>query len=157
MSAQTIITVLEKLITLHSSLNELASKKTTIIQEGNTDALIALLIDEQKHVTAITRAEQEREKAVLAFTSGKLVKIDEIIELAKPAEADILRRLKTELVDEVMTLKEKNELNQQLLITSLQFVNLSLDLLRPQDRNYTYGQNSQEPEKKIISTFDSKA
>lgn len=157
MSAQTIITVLEKLITLHKRFNEVASKKTKIIQDGNMDALTALLMDEQKHVTAITQIEREREKAVLAFTSGRLVKMDEIIELAEPAEADVLSRLKAELVDELMKLKAQNELNQQLLITSLQFVNLSLDLLRPQDRNYNYNQINQEPVKKVISTFDSKA
>lgn len=157
MSAQTIITVLEKLIKLHKRFNEVASKKTTIIQDGNMDALTALLIDEQKHVIAITQTEREREKAVLAFTSGRLVKMDEIIELAEPAEADVLSRLKAELVDEMLKLKTQNELNQQLLITSLQFVNLSLDLLRPQDRNYNYDQTNQEPAKNVISTFDSKA
>ncbi len=56
-----------------------------------------------------------------------------------------------------MKLKEQNELNQQLLITSLQFVNLSLDLLRPQDRNYNYDKTNQEPPKKMKSMFDSKA
>ncbi len=105
-SAQTIITVLEKLIKLHKSLNQLAEKKTTIIKEGNTDALTALLIDEQKHVTAITQMEKEREKAVLAFMSGKKATIDEVIEVAEPTEADALRRLKEELLDEIKKLKE---------------------------------------------------
>ncbi len=99
MSAQTIITVLEKLIKLHKSLNQLAEKKTTIIKEGNTDALTALLIDEQKHVKAITQMEKEREQAVLAFMSGKKATIDEVIEVADPTEADVLRRLKEELLD----------------------------------------------------------
>ena len=157
MSAQPIITVLEKLIKLHKSLNQLAEKKTTIIKEGNTDALTALLIDEQKHVTAITQMEKEREKAVLAFMSGKKATIDEVIEVAEPTEADALRRLKEELLDEIKKLKDQNELNQQLLVTSLQFVNLSLDLLRPQDRNYNYDKTNQEPPKQMKSMFDSKA
>ncbi len=157
MSAQTIITVLEKLIKLHKSLNQLAEKKTTIIKEGNTDALTALLVDEQKHVKAITQIEKEREQAVLAFMSGKKATIDEVIEVANSNEADTLRRLKAELLTEVMKLKEQNELNQQLLITSLQFVNLSLDLLRPQDRNYNYDKTNQEPPKNMKSMFDSKA
>lgn len=156
-SAQIIVTVLEKLIKLHESLNQLASKKTTIIQEGNTDALTALLIDEQRHVKAITQMEKEREEAVLACMSGGAATIDEVIEVANPEDADRLRGLKEKLLIEVMKLKEQNELNQQLLITSLQFVNLSLDLLRPQDRNYNYDQNNQEPVQKAISTFDSKA
>lgn len=156
-SAQTIITELEKLIKLHNSLNQLANKKTTIIKEGKTDALTALLVDEQKHIKVITQTEKEREKAVLAFMSGRSATLDEVIEVADTAEADILRHLKEELLNEIMKLKGQNELNQELLITSLQFVNLSLDLLRPQDRNYNYGQNNQEPQNKGISMFDSKA
>ena len=157
MSAQSIITALEKLIKLHKSLNQLAEKKTTIIKEGNTDALTALLVDEQKHVKAITQIEKEREQAVLTFMSGKKATIDEVIEVANSNEANTLRRLKEELLTEVMKLKEQNELNQQLLITSLQFVNLSLDLLRPQDRNYNYDKTNQEPPKNMKSMFDSKA
>lgn len=157
MSAQTIITVLQKLIKLHKSLNQLAQKKTTIIKEGNTDALTALLIDEQKHVTEITQMEKEREQAVLAFMSGKKAKIDEVIEVAEPIEADALQRLKEELLNEIKKLKDQNELNQQLLVTSLQFVNLSLDLLRPQDRNYNYDKTNGEPPKQMKSMFDSKA
>ena len=157
MSAQTIITVLEKLIKLHKSLNQLAEKKTTIIKEGDTDALTELLIDEQKHVKAITQIEKEREQAVLALMSGKNATIDEVIEIAESTEADVLRHLKEELLTEIMKLKEQNELNQQLLITSLQFVNLSLDLLRPQDRNYNYDKTNQEAPKNMKSMFDSKA
>lgn len=157
MSAQTIITVLEKLITLHKSLSQLADKKTTIIKEGNADALTALLIEEQKHVKAITQLENEREQAVLTFMSGKKFTLDEVIEVAEPTEANTLQRLKEELLNEVMKLKQQNELNQQLLITSLQFVNLSLDLLQPYDRNYNYDKNNQESPKKIKSMFDSKA
>ena len=96
-SVQTIITALEKLIKLHKSLNQLAEKKTNIIKEGNTDALTALLIDEQKHVKAITQMENEREQAVFTFMSGKKATIDEVIEVANPTEADSLRRLKEEL------------------------------------------------------------
>lgn len=157
MSAQTIITVLEKLINLHKSLNQLAEKKATIIKEGDTDALTELLIDEQKHVKAITQIEKEREQAVLTLMSGKDATIDEVIEIVGPTESDTLRHLKEELLTEIMRLKEQNELNQQLLITSLQFVNLSLDLLRPQDRNYNYDKTNQEAPKNMKSMFDSKA
>ena len=93
-SAQTIITVLEKLIELHKSLNQLANKKTTIIREGNTDALTALLIDEQKHVKAITQTEKEREEAVFACMSGKQASIDEVIEIVNRQDADRLRQFK---------------------------------------------------------------
>lgn len=157
MSAQSIIQALDQLLKLHQNLNQLAAKKTSIIKEGNTDELTVLLIDEQKYVKNITQTEKVREQAVQAFMSGKMVTLDEVIEVAERQEAEELRRLKEELLTEVKKLKERNELNQQLLVTSLQFVNLTLDLLRPQDRNYNYDKTNQEPIKKGQSMFDSKA
>ena len=54
-------------------------------------------------------------------------------------------------------LKDINELNQQLIQQSLQFVNLQLDLLLPNELdNYSKEQAGQEPMPKL-SLFDSKA
>lgn len=158
MSAQPIIEALEQLIKLHKGFNKLASKKKNIIMESDTDALATLLIDEQKYVKAISQIESKRQEAVQTFLKDrKNVTLDQVIEEAQPDEAEILQRLKIELLEEVTQLKEQNELNQQLLVHSLQFVNLSLDLLRPQDRNYNYDRNEQEPIRKTRSMFDSKA
>ncbi|WP_182480604.1 flagellar protein FlgN [Peribacillus asahii] len=156
MSAQPIIEALEQLIKLHQDFNKLASKKKNIIIEGDTDALTALLMDEQKYVKAISQIEIKRQEAVQTFLdSQQNATFDQVIEEAPSFEAEILQRLKMELLEEVTQLKEQNEFNQQLLVQSLQFVNLSLDVLRPQDRNYNYG-NEQAP-KQSISMFDSKA
>ncbi|MFB5282819.1 flagellar protein FlgN [Peribacillus sp. Hz7] len=157
MSAQPIIEALEQLIKLHKGFNKLASKKKNIIIEGDTDALTALLIDEQKYVKAISQIETKRQEAVQTFLKRpeNATTLNQVIEEAQPEEAETLQRLKIELLEEVTQLKEQNELNQQLLVQSLQFVNLSLDVLRPQDRNYNYG-NEQAP-KPSISMFDSKA
>jgi len=156
MSAQPIIEALEQLIKLHQGFNKLASKKKNIIIEGDTDALTALLMDEQKYVKAISQIEIKRQEAVQTFlNSQQNAAFDRVMEEAQPSEAEVLQRLKIELLEEVTQLKEQNEFNQQLLVQSLQFVNLSLDVLRPQDRNYNYG-NEQAP-KQSISMFDSKA
>ncbi|MFJ8266887.1 flagellar protein FlgN [Peribacillus asahii] len=156
MSAQPIIEALEQLIKLHQGFNKLASKKKNIIIEGDTDALTALLIDEQKYVKAISQTEIKRQEAVQTFLKHqKNATLNQVIEVAQLEEAEILQRLQIELLEEVTQLKEQNEFNQQLLVQSLQFVNLSLDVLRPQDRSYNYG-NEQAP-KPSISMFDSKA
>ncbi|USK69979.1 flagellar protein FlgN [Peribacillus asahii] len=156
MSAQPIIEALEQLIKLHQGFNKLASKKKNIIIEGDTDALTALLIDEQKYVKAISQIETKRQEAVQTFLKHQQnATLNQVMEEAQPEEAEVLQRLKIELLEEVTQLKEQNEFNQQLLVQSLQFINLSLDVLRPQDRNYNYG-NEQAP-KPSSSMFDSKA
>lgn len=61
MSARNIIESLEKLIKLHKSFNQLAIRKTAILKASDTEAITALLIQEQKHIKAISQTDMERE------------------------------------------------------------------------------------------------
>ncbi|MEJ9229496.1 flagellar protein FlgN [Peribacillus butanolivorans] len=162
MSARNIIDSLEKLIKLHKSFNQLALRKTTILKASDTEAITALLIEEQKHIKAISQTDKEREAAVEGFFTAKgavrqTASIDTVMELTEPIETAALKRLKKELIDEVAKLKERNILNQQLIYQSLQFINVSLDILRPQNQDLNYGKSVKKPTKSGIGIFDSKA
>ncbi|MFE3972664.1 MULTISPECIES: flagellar protein FlgN [unclassified Peribacillus] len=162
MSARNIIESLGKLIKLHKSFNQLAIRKTAILKASDTEAITALLIQEQKHIKAISQTDMEREGAVKEFlavngTVGKKASIHAVTELTGPVETEIIERLKAELIDEVTKLKERNGLNQQLIYQSLQFINVSLDMLRPQNQNLNYGDSVKKPVKSVMAMFDSKA
>ncbi|MGG4264129.1 flagellar protein FlgN [Peribacillus simplex] len=161
MSARNIIELLEKLIKLHKSLNQLAIGKTAILKASDTEAITSLLIQEQKHIKAISQTDMEREGAVKEFLAvngmvGKKASIHAVTDLTGPVETEILERLKAELIDEVAKLKERNSLNQQLIYQSLQFINVSLDMLRPQNQNLNYGDSVKKPMKSGRAMFDSK-
>ncbi|WP_409302839.1 flagellar protein FlgN [Peribacillus sp. SCS-155] len=162
MSAEHIKTALEMLIKLHKSLNSLAAKKTDIIKKGDTGALNQLLIDEQKHIKAIEMTERDRQTAVEAFLQNKgraigPATITTVIELSSTSHAEDLDRLKEELIEEAAQLKEQNQLNQQLVYQSLQFINLSLDMLRPQSQTFNYGKPAGQKRQPSNSMFDSRA
>jgi hypothetical protein len=57
----------------------------------------------------------------------------------------------------ITELKERNQLNQQLIHQSLQFVHLTLDMLAPQPASINYGPPQQNAAPKRPSMFDSKA
>ncbi|WP_313800887.1 flagellar protein FlgN [Cytobacillus sp.] len=161
MSADLLIASLEKLCKLHSSLYELAVRKTEIIKTGDMDALNQLLKDEQTHISAIDRMEKERQKAakVLAPHMDQPTVSDCLDSLA-PAEQDKIKDVTNELVQQVHHLKEQNNLNQQLIHNSLQFVNVSMSLLRPQPENINYGppkKTKKTSEKNAQGMFNSKA
>jgi hypothetical protein len=162
MSARNIIGSLEKLIKLHKSFNQLAIRKTAILKANDTEAITALLISEQKHIKAISQTDKERERAVEEFlgangTVGQPASIHTVTELIGPEETEVLEMLKAELIDEVAKLKERNGLNQQLIYQSLQFINVSLDILRPQNQNLNYGDSVRKTAKIGMGMFDSKA
>lgn len=164
MSAETLIQTLEKILLLHKSLNQLAKQKTEIIKTGDTTALNNLLKEEKKHIQAIQKLEAERQqtsKIYLSnfdFNKNSTPTISDCIDFASPVEQQKLWKIKSDLQSQVQELNNRTKLNQQLLMQSLQFVNMSLDLLMPEIDTYNYdrpGQGQQYEEGR--SLFNSKA
>ncbi|WP_428909641.1 flagellar protein FlgN [Niallia sp. Krafla_26] len=158
LSAQALITVMEKLLKLHQSLLGLSKEKTAILKNGDFDAFQEYLRNEQKHINAITILEKERQKAVSSIIPEESEwTLTNCLPQLYDADQEKLLSIKQELTDLIKQLKEVNELNQQLVQQSLQFVNLQLDLLLPDELdNYSKEQNDQDSLPKT-SIFDSKA
>jgi flagellar biosynthesis/type III secretory pathway chaperone len=140
MSVESLISIMNKLIKLHKSLYELSVKKTDIVKKGDMDGLNLLLKDEQAHMAAINKVEQER----LAMAKGLFPAVgnpslQEIADYAYPSEKAQLLQAKDELLSVISDIKARNELNQQLIHQSLQFINFSKSLVMPQEKEINYG------------------
>ncbi|TFE03948.1 flagellar protein FlgN [Jeotgalibacillus salarius] len=136
MPEQSIETILNQQITLHKSLLELAKRKTAVIKENNLEQLNQLIKDEQKHIQGINALEIKRQQVT--------------------ADEDI-QSVKKELLQVILELKAVNELNQDLLTQSMQFVSLNLDLLMPQSDSMNYSKEDSEDDQPVRSMFDSQA
>ena len=164
MSINNILLALDKLDMLHKSLLEIAYKKTEAIKVGDMDSLNQLLKDEQAHVAGISQLEQQRQIEVTDYLRAKgIAPIDsptvaQVLEhTSTKEEKDLLKAARNKLLLTVETLKQQNELNQKLLFQSLQFVNMSLDLLRPKPDQINYSRNEVNSPVKDKSYFDSQA
>lgn len=145
MSVETICSTLTKLERMHKSLLELAYKKTEIIKTGDMKALDQMLKDEQAHIAAIDKLEQQRQIQVTQYLGAKGVAstdkmtVADVIEAAEQdAEKDTLSAVRNRLMSIINDLRKQNELNQKLVFQSLQFVNLTLDALRPRPEQMNY-------------------
>ncbi|SFM23816.1 FlgN protein [Gracilibacillus orientalis] len=165
MSVQPIIQHLNKLIELHDSLLRISKQKTEILKEGNTDALQKLMTKEQKHVQAINQIEQKRIDAVASWATKqnldqKTVTVSTIIEeYTTGADQQQLEQVTLTLAEQLVELRRQEDLNKQLTQQSLQFVQLSLDMMQPSMKNMTYGnaKHQSKPSAPRRSVFDSKA
>ncbi|WP_100333209.1 flagellar protein FlgN [Bacillus alkalisoli] len=155
MSIQNITILLEKILTLHQRLLEQAVSKTELIKSGNPDELQSLLKEEQKLVQAIGQLEIERLK-LMPNADGT---ITTLIESTSGSDTNKLAQLKEELTTIVLQLKEQNELNQQLLQQSLQFINVTMNTLKGPETQVTYDKPTAKkaPITSSRSIFDSKA
>ncbi|QED49602.1 flagellar protein FlgN [Cytobacillus dafuensis] len=163
MAASAIIAVLEKLLTLHQDLYDIAKRKTIIIKYGELEALNQVMKDENKIIVAIQLAEKEREKAILLLSKGDPVRgtpstILECLDwIDEKSDQEKIVELRSMLLDTIEVLKDINNLNQQLLEQSMQFVRLNLDLFSPESNLDNYSKTANEESETIRSFFDSKA
>ncbi|MED3724633.1 flagellar export chaperone FlgN [Priestia filamentosa] len=149
--------LLEKLLSLHKSLLHLAQQKTECLKEENEKVLSKLINEEQSHIKAITKLEEARQREVLLIWEEPLT-LGEIIEKLPLPQRAKYEVLKEELSTCLLALKERNELNQQLLYYSLQVVNMTIDMFGKQPKNLNYHSSQKErPSAPSRSMFDSKA
>ena len=138
MSVENIISTLEKLERMHKSLLELANKKTDFIKANDMAQIDEMLKTEQAHVAAIETLEQQRQAMVTDYLQAKgiaftdIPTVAQVIDATDGPEKQALQEVRERLVTLLTDLKKRNDVNQKLVFQSLQFVNLTLDMLQPQ-------------------------
>ncbi|MCJ7843296.1 flagellar protein FlgN [Lederbergia sp. NSJ-179] len=160
MSSQTIIESMETLLDLHKQLLSMTVEKTEVLQKNDIEALSKMLREEQRLLTAIQVADQKREKASKFITNQGEATVSNILKELNDADQEKMSQLQIALIQVLGELQEANALNQQLLEFSLQFVNMNLDLLAPEQEipNYTKEQGTDNAYSgNDRSMFDSKA
>lgn len=143
MSATLLIQTLDKLVKLHQSLHEVAKKKTEAIKIGDMDALKQIMKDEQAHIMSIQKLEEARvtisKQMVPTIPDPTVMDCVRFLDLQ---DAGKVSEIANHLKEIIMNLTETNSLNQQLLQQSMQFVNVSLNLLKPTQKSINYGKPS---------------
>ncbi|MEK4228422.1 flagellar protein FlgN [Solibacillus sp. FSL H8-0538] len=150
MSIEKIVSTLEKLEKMHKSLLDLAYKKTEHVKQGDMEELDKMLKNEQAHVAAIETLEQQRQLMVTEYLRAKgfaltdQPTVADVIEAASAGEeTQKLTVVRNRLMQVIEELRKQNDLNQKLVFQSLQFVNITLDAMRPQ-RTEQFNYSGQE-------------
>jgi flagellar biosynthesis/type III secretory pathway chaperone len=144
--------LLERLYKSHEDLLALGERKTEVLKLGDMKALDVLLKEEDLQVKKLQMIEKER---MLKFAN---VTLGDVLEQAEESEKEKLLHLQDQLIQTYEALKSRNELNQELLEQSLQYVNMSLSMVQPSSELDIYSKhNVDEYSSDGISLFDSKA
>jgi len=162
LSTQHIINILKNLVKAQKGLLEISIQKTEEIKAGHVDQLQATLIKERKTLHNIEQIETKRIEAVNQwFVEYSLpleqATITEMLEnLTNEHDKSELEVVATDLTETILKLKQQEQINQALIQQSMQFVQLSLDVLSPSITNMNYsGKKETSPIKR--SMFDSQA
>lgn len=146
----------------HELLFEMSKQKTEDIKGRNTEQLRATLIKEQKQVQAIELIETQRLKEVSGWLNehqlppenGTITHMLE--ELSNDTDKEALENVTVHLSELIVNIKQQEQLNQALLQQSMQFVQLSLNMMQPSIENMNYNKDHASTTARH-SIFDSKA
>ncbi|WP_010647624.1 flagellar protein FlgN [Oceanobacillus massiliensis] len=162
MSAVLIIKSLEELVKIHEDLLAVSKDKTNTVKEGSIDKLQQLLVIERKLIRLSEQAENARQTEVAEWCQANRIAAEDatitniLDSVQNKAEQVRMEQAAVRLTEVITKLKQQEQLNQVLISQSMQFVQLSLDLMSPTLKNMNYGVK----EGNISSTrsvFDSKA
>lgn len=115
------------------------------------EQLSKLLMKERKYIQEVEQVEQEREKIVEQVFQNLNINHEEktvtvILEhIERIDDKQKLEKAVTELLEVIIELRRSEKLNRDLIEQSMQFVQLSLDLLQPSDRNINYQKRDEKP------------
>lgn len=158
---QAIVSQIEEMINVHQTLNDLAAKKTDIVINGDIKELDRIINREELEVLRLTQLEDERVKLVAAYTkdTGGETNFTALIEAAPVEEREKLTELQSRLAENVFTLKHQNDLNQDLIKQSLDWIKVNQRLFtpRPVPVNYNNPKTGQKSDNPSKSQFDSRA
>lgn len=157
-----IIKSLEDLVNVHVEILDISKEKTEVIKEGSVEKLQKLLVNERKLVRKIENNEKERKELVdkwfedrkLSLEDATVTKMLELLD--DEQDKNNLEQVTIALTKVITNLKAQEKLNLALISQSMQFVQVSLDLLSPSLKNMNYG-NKPNEEEPTRSVFDSKA
>lgn len=165
MSITAIIASLENLSQLHESLVQLSLVKTDLLKKGNTEELQLVLKKEQKHVQAINQVEARRLTEIKQWATDhhfdpETMTVTFLLEkLTNATDRSALEQVTTTLAGTLVQLKQQEALNKELTEQSLQFVQMSIDMVAPSIKNINYGNQKKEQTDQTNkrSVFDTKA
>lgn len=132
-------------------LLELSKQKTAIIVAADLEGLKKITDEEQEAVGRINHLERIREENINDIANVlnmdvKTLKLTDLIQMIadRPEEQARLKEINAALRDTLGEMKRINEHNKDLIETSLEFVEIDLNLLKsvgaaPETANYTKG------------------
>ncbi|MCT2537251.1 flagellar protein FlgN [Aquibacillus koreensis] len=165
MSVQTIVDTLSNMNKLHVSLLEVSKKKTETLKTGDIAGFQDLLAQERKHVKAINQMEANRLSLIEDWSRNQgldpsSTTVSVMLEVLEGSDKQNVEQATVQLAETLVELKNQEQLNKELIEQSLQFIQLSMDMISPTIKNINYSNKSikqDQPASASRSLFDSKA
>lgn len=163
LSIQDIVKTLENLMLIHEELYKVSKEKTDLIIEGSAEELQHLLVKERKYIQLLEQFEKKREKEVENWFDSQQITAEDMTltnmleKITNEVEKKRLENITVQLTNIIIELKQQEQLNEDLIRQSMQFVHMSLEMLHPTIEQMNYGNQKKNKNITNRSVFDSQA
>jgi flagellar biosynthesis/type III secretory pathway chaperone len=144
-SLKEVIQTLETMTAAHTGLLELAKEKRNILVDGNIQSLQSLVYRESSFVVEIEKLELQRSKFVQEYLDsrglpGDSFTLEDLMETQdNPASKATLKNIAKQLRFLIQEITHLNESNQQLIHTSLSYLQYTIGMFVRKEPAIGYG------------------
>ncbi len=157
-----LVTVLGLEVLLYEEILKISKDKTTVIVEGKVSELEKIIKSEQSMILEMSKVENQRE--ILINKISKLLNqktesltLSFLIENCSTDQGEKLKEKQMALGNILKELGSVNDMNSQLIRSSLDYINFSLNLFAGSDsQDNNYGLEGEKSDTKAKSMFDIK-
>jgi flagellar biosynthesis/type III secretory pathway chaperone len=158
-SIMSVLKTLEQLVETHNHLLDIMKEKRTILVDGNIDGLQSILLRESSLVDEIQKLEEQRIQFVQEyFLKRDLVStnfsLEELLQIeGNESIKNKLHSLAKQLRQIIKEITILNESNQELIQTSLSYVQFTISMHLRKEPSIGYGPNNKN---RYMSLLDAK-
>jgi flagellar biosynthesis/type III secretory pathway chaperone len=158
-SIMSVLKTLEQLVESHNHLLDIMNEKRTILVDGNIDGLQSILLRESSLVDEIQKLEEQRIQFVQEYFLKKdLVNtnfsLEELVQIENDESIkNKLHSLAKQLRQIIKEITILNESNQELIQTSLSYVQFTISMHLRKEPSIGYGPNNKN---RYMSLLDAK-
>ncbi|GIP35595.1 flagellar protein FlgN [Paenibacillus sp. J2TS4] len=165
MAIKQLVLILNRLTEVHEALLETGQEKKQAIIQNDVPLLNQLTSKENKLIKQMGQFEQQRTLVTNDFLLSKGYKASDRITVAEIAklifnaeEKGSLLEAQEKLVNVLHELKRVNEINQELVRQSLDFIEFSIDVMSGSEEEWSYRHPDQSaPKSQRAGLFDTRA
>ncbi|MCT4509064.1 MAG: flagellar protein FlgN [Tepidibacter sp.] len=159
-SVDSFIEVLNEERNINKMLLEISIQKKDFIINNKSKEMSSLMIQEQNHIKRIIELEKLRAGIILGIQKEldipNITNIKEVINSVNEEKSKEIDLLAKELKEVLKALQNNNNLNNNLLNITLEYLDLNINLLTSRAEPKTYGKSASEKKNKGNNFFDTK-
>jgi flagellar biosynthesis/type III secretory pathway chaperone len=156
-----LLEILEKQLKIYQTMYSLAQQKQPVLIKGNIPELERLTNEEELLIIQVGRLETERisfHQAIAShfMLSPEELNLAELIKRSGEENGKVFQQLFDKMTNVLKLLAEINQNNTELIKSSLDYINISLDVLTDLDKSPSYNDKDEINKNSMPKIFDHK-